>query len=159
MRWLLGFTGVVLLIVLMASGSAGGTSATRSATLHFVENQLGSNFIDNPPKQGPHAAPLMGDMSADTSRLQTSSGATVGHLETTCVATRGGPKGDAICTSIYSLKGGMVTGVARVRFSSPTVVVAITGGTGAYEGVSGSGDAKRRSGAPLADDTLHLIWP
>jgi hypothetical protein len=39
-------------------------------------------------------------------------------------------------------------------------MIAITGATGAYEGVTGSGTSVSRSGnSPYSDDTLHLTWP
>lgn len=160
MRSIALITGIGLLIVLVAAATAGGTPGNRSVTLHLVEQEHASNFVDNPSKQGPNAAPLIGDLSGDTSRLLTKSGAYAGHLETSCVATQGGPNGSAVCTGIFSLKGGLIVVVARVSFSRPTTVLAITGGTGAYEGVTGSGTSTRRSGNTLySDDTLHLIWP
>lgn len=160
MRTIAIAAGTALVMVLMTSGTAGGTTGRSSVTLHLVEKSQGSNFIDNPPKQGPGSAPLMGDESADTSSLLTRSGRHAGHLETTCVATNGGPNGSAVCTAIYSLKGGMIIGIARVLFSRPTTVIAITGGTGVYEGVTGSGTSTRRKGnTPFSDDALHLVWP
>jgi hypothetical protein len=158
-RATVAFTGVVLLIVLTA-GSAGGAVAKRSVTLHLVEKSVGFNFVDNPPRQGVDAAPLMGDQFAITSEMQTSSGARAGELDATCTVTQGGESGAGVCTGIFSLKGGLISGIARLRFNSNTTLIAITGGTGAYEGVSGSGKSVSRSdNSPYSDDTLHLIWP
>jgi hypothetical protein len=162
MRRLAGIAAslVILAALLAAAGPASGTAAKRSVTLQLVEKEQGSNFIDNPPRQGSDSPPLMGDQSADTSALQTKSGAHTGNLDTTCVVTRGGPNGFAVCTGIFSLKGGLLIGMARVTLAGGPVIIAITGGTGAYEGVTGSGTSTRRGGnSPYSDDTLHLIWP
>jgi hypothetical protein len=153
-------TGAVLLIGFAAAGAAGGTTAKRSVTLRLVEKSVGFNFVDNPPRQGVNAPPLMGDQFAITSEMQTSSGARAGQLDATCTVTQGGANGGGVCTGIFSLKGGLITGIARLRFNSNTTLIAITGGTGAYEGITGSGTSVSRSAdSPYSDDTLHLIWP
>src|SRR5690349_3304733 len=159
MRATLAFTGAVLLIVLTA-GTAGGAAAKRSVTLHLVEKSVGFNFVDNPPRQGFNTAPLVGDQFAVTSEMQTGSGARAGELDATCTVTQGGQNGAGVCTGIFSLQGGLISGIARLRFNSNTTLIAITGGTGAYEGVAGSGTSVSRSeDSPYSDDTLHLIWP
>ena len=93
------------------SATAAPTSASsRSVTMHLVEKQIGFNFVDNPPRQGHNAAPLMGDQFA---------------------------------------------------FASESVnQIAIVGGTGAYEGVTGSiASHSRGENSPFSDDTVHLIFP
>lgn len=159
MRAMLSLTAAVMLI-LAAAGTAGGTAAKRSLTLQLVEKAYGFNFVDNPPRQGFNAPPLMGDQFAVSSALQTGSGSHAGFLDASCIVTRGGANGAGVCTGIFSLKGGLIAGIAKTTFNSDTTIIAITGGTGAYEGVTGSGTSKSRGeNSPYSDDTLHLLWP
>jgi hypothetical protein len=69
MRSIVVLTGAVLLVGLAAAG-ASGTSAKQSVTLRLVEKSVGFNFVDNPPRQGFNAPPLMGDQFAITSEMQ-----------------------------------------------------------------------------------------
>src|SRR5207302_1529988 len=74
---------------LTAAGAA-RKAASRSLTWHLVEKQRGFNFIDNPPRQGFNAPPLIGDQFAFTSDVMTKSGAHAGSLDATCIVPRGG---------------------------------------------------------------------
>ena len=137
-----------------------GAQAARSVTIHLVEKQVGFNFIDNPPRQGFQAAPLMGDQFAFTSELLTRSGKHAGQLDAVCTVTRGGERGVATCSGTFSLKGGHIALVATIKLSENGGHIAIVGGTGAYEGVNGSIVSVQRNGNDqLSDDTVHLIFP
>jgi hypothetical protein len=168
MRRLLAVVAVVglgvLVVVLTASGSS--TSVARSAsptaksvTFHLVEKQVGFNYIDNPPRQGPNSPPLIGDSFALTSNLLTKGGAHAGTLEATCTVTRGGDHTRGPCYGVFALKGGQIAGIALLSNTADTHI-AVVGGTGVYEGVSGSIlSVSRGENSPFADDTIHLIWP
>ena len=150
---------VVPLLAVTSVGAASGTSAKKSVTLHLVEKSVGFNFIDNPPRQGSNAPPLMGDEFVFTSDLQTTSGAHAGQLNATCMVSRGGVNGRGPCYGIFSLAGGTIAGMALFNQSN-TTMVAIVGGTGVYEGVTGSVKSVSRGGnSPYTDDTVHLVWP
>jgi hypothetical protein len=143
---------------LMAAG-ASSTTAAKSVTFHLVEKQVGSNYIDNPPRQGQDAPPLIGDEFAFTSEVLTTSGARAGHLEATCMITRGGINSSGPCYGVYALKGGTLAGIALLNQTN-TTHIAIVGGTGVYEGVTGSvTSVSRGQNSPYTDDTVHLIWP
>ncbi len=60
---------ITIVVVGMTALSALGASkaGSRSVTFHLVEKQVGSNFIDNPPRQGFNSPPLMGDQFVFTS--------------------------------------------------------------------------------------------
>jgi hypothetical protein len=154
----------VLVGVLTASGSSKSTArsaasaAPKSVTFHLVEKSVGFNFIDNPPRQGFNAAPLSGDQFAITSNLLTKGGAHAGTLEATCTVTRGGEHQRGTCFGVFALKGGQIAGIALLTTSDVTHI-AVTGGTGVYEGVSGSVTSVNKPNTPFADDTVHLIWP
>ncbi len=129
--------------------------------MHLVEKQIGFNFIDNPPRQGHNAAPLLGDQFAFASDLLTKSGKHAGFIDATCTITRGGEHGFGTCYGSFLLKGGQLAVIASVNFASESVnQIAIVGGTGAYEGVTGSiASRSRGENSPFSDDTIHLIYP
>jgi hypothetical protein len=131
----------------------------KSITLHLVAKDVGSNFVDNPPRQGFNAPPLIGDQFTFTSDLQTRSGKHAGRFAATCVFASGEPNGLVLCHGFYSLKGGQIMGIAKGSETN-TTHVAIVGGTGAYEGVTGSSVEVSRSGdSPFTDVTIHLLYP
>ena len=59
---------------------------------------------------------------------------------------------------VFALEGGQIALVALLNASDVTHI-AVTGGTGVYEGVSGSVTSVSRGNTPFSDDTVHLIWP
>jgi hypothetical protein len=152
---------VLTAAVAALNATAASTSkSSRSITMHLVEKQIGFNFIDNPPRQGRNAAPLMGDQFAFSSELLTKSGKHAGYVDATCTITRGGERGAGTCYGSFLLKGGELAGIAGINFASEGVDhVAIVGGTGAYEGVTGSiASRSRGENSPFTDDTIHLIY-
>src|SRR6185437_2458950 len=103
--------------------------------------------------------PLIGDEFAFTSELQTASGARAGELDATCMVSRGGVNSTGPCYGLFALKGGTIAGMALLNQTN-TTTIAIVGGTGAYEGVTGSvKSVSRGQNSPYTDDTIHLIWP
>jgi hypothetical protein len=153
---------VVLALTFTASVSAASasskTAARKSVTFHLVEKQVGFNYIDNPPHQGPNFPPLIGDEFAFTSELMTKTGARAGHLEATCMVTRGGTNSSGPCYGVFGLAGGEIAGIALLNQTN-TTHIAVVGGTGVYEGVTGSvTSVSRGQNSPYTDDTVHLIW-
>jgi len=144
---------------LTAASATSKTDARKTVTFHLVEKAVGSNFIDNPPRQGFNSPPLIGDEFVFTSELMTKAGARAGHLEATCMISRGGANSSGPCYGLFALAGGDIAGMALLSQSSTTHVV-IVGGTGVYEGVTGSmTSVSRGENSPYTDDTVHLIWP
>ena len=152
----------IVLVGITALTAAGATrkAASRSLTWHLVEKQLGSNFIDNPPRQGFSSPPLIGDQFAFTSDVMTRSGAHAGSLDATCTVSRGGNHGTGPCYGVFSFKGGQIAGIATLSFTSPVTRVIVVGGTGVYAGVTGTVDSvSRGQNSPFTDDTFHLVMP
>jgi hypothetical protein len=148
-----------LVASLVVSNASSTSVARKTVTFHLVEKQVGFNYIDNPPHQGFRQPPLIGDEFAFTSELMTKSGARAGHLEATCMITRGGTNSSGPCYGLFALKGGSIAGLALLSQGS-TTHVAVVGGTGVYEGVTGSvTSVSRGENSPYTDDTIHLIWP
>jgi hypothetical protein len=157
-KWLIG--GLVPALALLASAQAGASSgSTRAITMHLVEKQFGFNYIDNPPRQGRNAPPLMGDEFVFTSDIRTRSGQHVGWIDATCIVARGGPNTHGPCYGVFSLKGGQIMGLAE--FSNADVTnIAVVGGTGAYRGATGTVRSVSRGGnSPYTDDTFSLQLP
>lgn len=149
---------VVGLTALSAAAAPRGTS--RTVTFHLVEKQIGSNFIDNPPRQGFTAAPLIGDQFAFTSELSTKSGAHAGWVDATCTITRGGKNSTGPCYGVFSFKGGELMAIARVSFANQATQIVVVGGTGAYAGASGTiVSVSRGQNSSFSDDTFHLLLP
>jgi len=152
----------LLFVAAAAFAAAGATAAThRSVTIHLVEKDVGSNFVDNPPRQGFNAAPLMGDQFTFTSQLLTRSGQHAGLIEATCMVARGGKNSGATCYGNFLLKGGQLAVIAAIGFSgNGPDHIAIVGGTQAYEGVTGSIVSQSRGeNSPFSDDTVHIVYP
>jgi hypothetical protein len=157
---------LAIVVTALALGSTGVSAAAvrqttpRSVAFHLIEKQFGFNFVDNPPRQGRNAAPLMGDQFVFSSELRTRGGAHAGWLDATCVVSRGGPNGTGPCYGVFSLEGGQLTAIAQFTFQGNTTHVAIVGGTGVYAGASGTVDSVSRSeNSPFTDDTFHLLVP
>ena len=130
----------------------------KTVTLHLVTKEVAGTFVDNPPRGGSDEPPLMGDQLTFTSDILTRSGAHAGIFAATCTVARGGVRARVLCYGAYSLKGGLISGVAMPG-DGDTTRVAITGGTGAYEGVTGSAlEVSRGDNSPLTDLTIHLIY-
>jgi len=154
---------VIVAAALVATAAAVPSKAAakgKSVTLHLVMKDVGFNWVvDNPPRQGDNAPPTLGDQFVFTADLLTRSGAHAGIFAATCTAARGGAHGKLVCYGGYSLKGGLISGVAMPGDGN-TTHVAITGGTGAYEGVTGSAvEVSRGNNSPLTDVAIHLIFP
>ena len=148
----------VLIAMPVAAVAAGGTS--KNLTFHLVEKQMAFNFIDNPPRQGFHQPPLLGDQFAFTSNLMTKSGSHAGTLDVTCTVTRGGIHATGPCSGVFAFKGGQLMAMARFSFGNAPTEVAIVGGTGVYRGATGSvTTVSRGENTPFSDDTFHIQLP
>jgi hypothetical protein len=157
-------TTAVLVIATAAVASSSTAAANKqtatgkSITLHLVEKTVGFNYIDNPPRQGFNAPPLIGDQFAFSADLLTRAGKHAGTFGATCMVARGGVRSTTVCYGLYSLKGGDIAGIARGSDSN-TTRVAVVGGTGAYEGVTGSSvEVSRGDNSPFTDVTVHLLF-
>ena len=135
------------------------THQGKRVTLRLVTKEVGFNFVDNPPRQGFNAPPLIGDQLTFTSDIRTRSGARAGTFAATCTVARGGVRPNLVCYGLYSLKGGQIAGIAGPGESDDTRV-AIVGGTGVYAGVTGTSlEVSRGDNSPLQDVTINLIYP
>jgi hypothetical protein len=134
---------------------AGGDSkAQAGTTFKLLEDE--ARGISVPI--GHHTGLAAGDENVQTRTLRTMQKKPVGQLNISCVATKGGVNWSAICTGVYTLAGGTLVGTTINRPSQGpnTLHIAVTGGTGRYEGARGS-VLSVGSGTGLATDTIHLL--
>ena len=143
-------------VVVLLPGAGSAQQAGGEQTFKLVEPGKGAafKFVDIPPR-AKRNRPSSGDGFVFTTPLNDASGARVGTLAAQCTFT---PLNKSICNGIFHLKDGTITGTTELS-DSLTTHIAITGGTGAYEGARGtitSVDRSHADNAP-ADDTVHLL--
>lgn len=145
-------------LVLAASGS-GQVSGARTIKLFEAPKGSTFGFVDNAPKtnrKDPHAS--IGDILAfsnpifDESRTHR-----LGVSSAQCIATRAGRIASATytCSGTFALNDGTIAVAALQRGEPTTQQLAVTGGTGAYDGARGTIVARMlKSGT---EDTITLL--
>jgi hypothetical protein len=146
----------------VAASSVAATSKTthsgKTQTLRLVMKEVGGNYVDNTPRQGFEAPPLIGDQFTFAADLFTRAGKRAGSFGATCIFTKGGVRGMTVCHGMYSLKGGQIMGMAKGTETN-TTEIAILGGTGAYANVVGTATEVSRGENSPTDVTIRLIYP
>jgi len=163
---MLRFTRITaaLLAMLALTAAVAGLRSSASAqappgrTLTFTELERGSTFthIRN-TKGAQRQSNLQGDVLAFTNPLADASGARVGKLSVSCITTTGARnflKSTMTCTGVIALRDGMLALAGNTSPGSPTTVVAVTGGTGAYANARGVFESTEGQGG--AQDTITL---
>jgi hypothetical protein len=140
-RLLAGFAlaGATLAFTILSASGTAAPNPDRGFVLIQRNSEEAFSLVDNPPRTLHHNRLTPGDLATLHQPLRSVSGRKVGAADVGCTATRGGTFDHVrfACDGVYSLKRGTL--MVEVRFlpnSQPTI--AITGGTGAYEGASGS---------------------
>ena len=146
---------VVAAAVAVAQGRAGGSGVQ---TITLVTRDAGSSFsfVDNRPVQGDpeREPPTAGDFFVGSQKLFTRQGRRVGTLDFQCVFATGGRNPRLQCTGGYGLRGGTIF-VQASFVGEQQSRLAVTGGTGAYEGVRGSVNSRETRNATI--DTVRLL--
>ena len=159
MKRLIGAAAVLAVGVSIAVTSIGGAQTSGERTLKFVEKGGSGKFVDNPPKASKrNPRPSAGDEFLFDSGLYDTSNKRVGAIYGHCLKEPG-KNGVFDCQGDAKLQGGTLSVSALTTESSLRNVIAITGGTGAYEGARGSIVSVDRSHADNSpsDDTVHLL--
>jgi hypothetical protein len=150
-------TGIVLAVALAGSGSA---QQPGEQSIKLVERPSSDHFVDNPPKGTRRNRRISaGDFAVATAPLFDESNTTrVGTLHTMCFATRGGRFARVTfqCNGTAVLTQGTLAINFGGRFGDE-IAAAVTGGTGAFEGRTGSVVSSERPNSNLTDDTIHLV--
>ena len=94
-------------------------------------------------------------MTAVVFDVRTSSGAEAGKAYISCTTATASV---ALCHAAYVLKGGQIDVQTAVPDTATRYTLAVTGGTGTYEGVTGQVRSVL-TGPRTADRTFYLIQP
>jgi len=154
----LGVLSVVVLAAAAIAVAQGRAGQSGVQTITFVVPDAGSsfNFVDNKPLQGDpeEEPPTAGDFFVGSQKLFMRDGRRAGTLGFQCVLVTGGMNGRSECTGSYGLRGGAIfLQAAFVGEQQPRI--AVTGGTRAYEGVSGSVLSRETRTGTI--DTVRLL--
>jgi hypothetical protein len=139
---LVAVTGVVS----VASASNRGAEDDKGRTLRFRTTVVSSSVND-----AGHGG--VADVTALLFSMQRSDGSTAGQGWVSCVNILAA---DQLCHAAFVLSGGQIQAQAEIPMAATTFTAAITGGTGAFEGVSGQIDNVRVAPG-VVDRTFHLL--
>jgi len=131
--------------------AAGSGKAATGTTIKLLEDENGYASV----RIGRHTGAAAGDEGLLSRTLRTVQKKPVGDLNIGCVVTKGGLHSISICTGVYELPGGTLVGTTIGRGQS-AYHIAVTGGTGRYEGARGS-ILSVSSATGYARDTIHLL--
>jgi hypothetical protein len=146
--------------IAIASAAPGSAQPAGEQAIKFVARPASESFVDNPPRGTRSNRRISaGDFSVQTAPVFDESNTTrLGTSQTICVATRGGTLARVTfqCSGTVVLKQGTLALSFGGRPGNE-VVAAITGGTGVFEGRTGSAASKHRPNSNLTDETIHLM--
>jgi allene oxide cyclase len=150
-----GIAAALVVAVVSAGAGANAASATsQPRSLHLVERGGTFHVVDAPPKGADVFRFSPGDVVIVTRDLYADTGARRGTLRIVCTAVSADVQQ---CVGSATLPGGTLE-FAGLSTPSPTTSVAVTGGTGAYDGARGSTLSVDRTGpADVADLTITLF--
>jgi hypothetical protein len=139
--------------------TGGAAQAPGERTFKIIEGSGGTfKFIDNPPKARNPRNPRLsvGDAYVFTTPLFNEANNRIGALHVYCAVTRGGRirRSRSQCNATYALRDGTLAASAVVR--GETAIIAVVGGTGAYEGARGS-ITDRDLPRGRTEATVHLL--
>jgi hypothetical protein len=144
-----------------ASAETHATRATkRTLTFHLTEKSLTFAYQDVPPMGAPFQRVSAGDSFEFTSALLTRGGKRAGTIRARCVFLTGGTGDSAasLCQGTFGFAGGTLEAQTTQRGNARVTHIAIIGGTGVYEGDTGSVTSVGSSNGPT-HDTFHVILP
>jgi hypothetical protein len=156
----LALTGALATLVILSTSSTAQTPPARTFVLSELTRSATFRFIDNPPRSfnNGRGSVSSGDIATVRTPLADASKHRAGTLNAACIVTRAAKTfATAVlqCNLGYELKGGQLAATGAVRGETKSTVLAITGGTGAYEGARGSVTAV--DGRTSSEDTFHLL--
>ena len=135
-----------------AAGAAFASSSTPQANDHVQVLRLHADFVAAANNSAGHGGP--GDVLAARFALRTPSGAKAGMESVSLVAI---PGHQSLGHSTFVLNGGQIDAMGSIADTATRFTVAIIGGTGIYEGVTGQIlNVESASGIDL---TFHIIRP
>jgi hypothetical protein len=159
--------GVAVAVAVPTLTSAQAPAPTNFAESTFVLTEADTNdfaFLDHQPKtkfgpQGPRKL-SNGDQLVFRSKLLDAAKKRVGALDASCMITAAGngrfSQANATCHAAFAVPGGQLFAQVGGKPFSGTTSGGITGGTGNYEGATGSFTSV---GEENSKDTFHVWVP
>jgi hypothetical protein len=152
-------TAAAAVALVLAANGSGQVAGARTIKLFEAPTGGTFGFVDNAPKtnrKDPHAS--IGDILAfsnpifDESRTHR-----LGISSAQCIATRPGKIAAATyaCSGTFALNDGTITIAALQRGEPTTQLLAVTGGTGAYDGARGTIVSRTLKNG--TEDTITLL--
>jgi len=148
--------GAAVFIGLAALGAAGAAFTSHAAPAAHNSVQvlrLHTTDLSGVVNHAGHGGP--GDVFTVVYGLRTPAGAEAGKAYLSCTAVTASVN---LCHAAYVLKGGQIDVQVAVPGTTAPVTLAVTGGTGAYAGVTGWASAVD-TGPDTGDRTFHLTRP
>jgi hypothetical protein len=145
--------------LVLASVGSGQGSAARTIRLYEAPKGSTFGFVDNAPKtsrKDPHAS--IGDILAFSNQIFDESRThRLGVSSAQCIATRPGRIASAtyICSGTFALENVSIAVAGLQRGEPTTQELAVTGGTGAYDGARGT--IVSRTSRAGSEDTVTLL--
>jgi hypothetical protein len=139
------------LAALGAAGAAFAATATPAAHHRVQVLRLHTKAVSAVVNHAGHGGP--GDVTAVVYDLRTPAGAEAGKAYLSCTTATASVN---LCHAAYVLKGGQIDVQVAVPDTAAPVTLAVTGGTGAYAGVTGWARGVD-TGPDTADRTFHLM--
>jgi hypothetical protein len=147
-RIIIGAAVLTGLAALGATGAACSAAAAPAAHNRVQVLRLHTTDLSDVVNHAGHGGP--GDVFAVVYDLRTPGGAEAGKAYLSCTAATASVN---LCHAAYVLKGGQIDVQVAVPGTATGETLAVTGGTGAYAGVTGWARAVD------ADRTFYLIRP
>jgi hypothetical protein len=158
-------TVVVALVASAGSAQQGGPGKGQERTIVLTERDEGTfRFIDNPPRhrvnrRGEPRRLTTGDEFLGSSPVYDAANSNrLGTFYFHCAvvfARRTFERSRFLCEGTFRLSDGTMTAQATFQGSEATVTAAVTGGTGNYEGASGTLTSVDQRNT--TKDTIHLV--
>ena len=148
-----GAAGFIGLAALGAAGAAFTSHAAPAAHNRVQVLRLHTTDLSDAANPAGHGGP--GDVFTVVYDLQTPGGAEAGKAYLSCTAATASVN---LCHAAYVLKGGQIDVQVAVPGTGTQLTLAVTGGTGAYAGVTGWARAVD-TGPDTGDRTFYLIRP
>lgn len=155
-----GLVAAVLAVTILSASSSAKPARERTFTVIERDSEGSFHFVDNPPRaqRPPFAGGRVsaGDEFMVFQPVRSRAGRRLGSLSAVCTAVRGGRnlgKLQSVCHGGYRFKHGTLE-LEALR-SDPGPKIAVTGGTGVYEGASGSVKTVETRGKSVI--TIHLL--
>jgi hypothetical protein len=163
----MGRRTVVVAVAALAAGGFGASSVDgrqpAPAPPGFTERTLGFTegegrptlVVDVPPRGAQRGRLSAGDTWVFTKPLRGDTGP-AGNVRARCVGLSSGRNPRAMCDAVIELADGTLTLVETFRFNDRERTAAITGGTSAYAGATGT----YRGGGDLGNrDEIRVLLP